>query len=318
MDNPAAESNSPLNTDQAAAMFAGILEPKEPEQAQANQEGQETHGTEAEASQNGAEAEGQQAETTQTEDDPLVTVKIDGKEVEIPLSELKNGYQRQADYTRKTMEASDVRKAADAEKQAASQERNNYAQNLMRMQAQLEGALQEQQGIDWNRLIQEDPQAYLQQKHLWDQRQAALQQNYAAQQQLSQQVQAEQAQQFQDHLKAQHEELVAKLPEWKDEAKAKAETTAIRDYLASAGFHQQEINSVADAKVVVIARKAMLYDQMISKAQAAQKKVAAAPAKVERPGTGENPGLDRRTGAFQKLSKSGRVEDAAAVFASIL
>lgn len=313
MDNPAMESNSPLNTDEAAAVFAGMLDPKEPETAP---EGQETAAAEPEVTQDPAEPK--DPEAASTEDDPLVTVKIDGKEVEIPLSELKNGYQRQADYTRKTMEASAERKAADAERQAAVQERTTYAQNLMRMQAQLEGALQEQQNIDWGRLIQEDPQQYLAQKHLLEQRQAALQQNYAAQQQLSQQMQAEQAQQFQAHLKAQHEELLAKLPEWKDEAKAKAETTAIREYLANAGFPEQDINSVADAKVVVIARKAMLYDQMISKAQAAQKKVANAPAKVERPGTGEAPGLDKRSGAFQKLAKSGRVEDAAAVFSSFL
>jgi hypothetical protein len=201
------ESNSPLNTDEAAAAFAGMLEPKEPETAP---EGQEPAAAEPEVTQDPAEPK--DPEAASTEDDPLVTVKIDGKEVEIPLSELKNGYQRQADYTRKTMEASAERKAADAERQAAVQERTNYAQNLMRMQAQLEGALQEQQNIDWGRLIQEDPQQYLAQKHLLEQRQAALQQNYAAQQQLSHQMQAEQAQQFQAHLKAQHEELLAKLP----------------------------------------------------------------------------------------------------------
>lgn len=313
MDNPATESNSPLNTVQAAEVFAGILDPKEPEQHAAEPTEPEVQAEPA------ADPEAPAADPeASTEDDPLVTVKIDGKEVEIPLSELKNGYQRQADYTRKTMEVSAERKEADAQKQAAQQERHTYAQNLMRMQAQLEGALQEQQGIDWNALIEQDPQAYLQQKHLLEQRQAALQQNYAAQQQLSQQMQAEQAQQFQNHLKAQQEELLAKLPDWKDEAKAKAETTAIREYLASAGFPEQDINSVADAKVVVIARKAMLYDQMLNKAQAAQKKVATLPQKVERPGNGANPGLDKRSSSFQKLSKSGRVEDAAAVFASLL
>lgn len=314
MDNPATESNSPLNTDQAASVFASLLDPKEPEKAP---EAQEPAAVEPEAAQEPAEPAAE-PEAASAEDDPLVTVKIDGKEVEIPMSELKNGYQRQADYTRKTMEASAERKAADAEKAAAANERNTYAQNLVRMQAQLEGALQEQQGIDWNRLIQEDPQTYLAQKHLYEQRQAALQQNYAHQQQLSQQMQAEQAQQFQDHLKAQQDELLAKLPEWKDEAKAKAEKTALREYLTSQGIPEQDINSLADAKSVVIARKAMLYDQMISKAQAAQKKVATAPAKVERPGTGEAPGLDRRSSAFQKLNKSGRVEDAAAVFSSFL
>jgi hypothetical protein len=318
LDNSQAttESNSPLNTAQAASLFADILEPKEPVQA----EPAEPKEPEAEPKPETAEPEPQEVdpEAPTEAEDPLVTVKIDGKEVEIPLSELKNGYQRQADYTRKTMEVSAERKEADAQKQAAVQERQTYAQNLQRMQAQIEGALQEQQGINWQNLLETDPQQYLQQKHLLEQRQAALQQNYAAQKQVGEQMQAEQAQRFQDHLKAQQEEILAKLPEWKDEAKAKAEKTAIRDYLLAQGFEEQNVNSVADAKAVLMARKAMLYDQMISKAQAAQKKVAAAPPKVERPGTGANPGLDKRSSSFQKLAKSGRVEDAAAVFASFL
>jgi len=39
-------------------------------------------------------------------DEPLHTVKVDGEEMQIPESELLNGYQRQADYTRKTQEIS--------------------------------------------------------------------------------------------------------------------------------------------------------------------------------------------------------------------
>ena len=62
----------------------------------------------------------------------------------------------------------------------------------------------------------------------------------------------------------------------------------------------------------------MLYDQMMSKAQAAAKKVSTLPTKVERPGVAaEAPGLDKRTSAYQKLAKSGKVEDAAAIFASM-
>jgi hypothetical protein len=61
----------------------------------------------------------------------------------------------------------------------------------------------------------------------------------------------------------------------------------------------------------------MLYDQMIAKASAAAKKVSTLPTKVERPGSGKT-GLDQRSSAFQRLTKSGSVDDAAAVFRSIL
>ena len=39
-------------------------------------------------------------------DEQMYTVKVDGEEMQIPESELLNGYQRQADYTRKTQEIS--------------------------------------------------------------------------------------------------------------------------------------------------------------------------------------------------------------------
>ena len=70
--------------------------------------------------------------------------------------------------------------------------------------------------------------------------------------------------------------------------------------------------------MVVTARKAMLFDQMVAKAQAAEKKVATLPTKVEKPGSGSAPSLDRRTAGYQRLSKSGRVEDAAGLIASLL
>lgn len=42
--------------------------------------------------------------------DKLVKIKVDGEEVVVPLSEALAGYQRQADYTRKTQELSEQRK----------------------------------------------------------------------------------------------------------------------------------------------------------------------------------------------------------------
>lgn len=313
MDNPATESTA-LNIDGGAAAFADFLEPKkdspEGEQPEAPQE-EAAPAVEAEATPE-AETEGE------TEAEQLVTIKIDGKEVQVPLSELKNGYQRQADYTRKTMEAAEQRKAAEAESQKAIQERQTYAENLQRLQLQLEGALQEQQNIDWDQLLNTDPQEYLRQQHLFQKRQAAWQQNQAAQVQLAQKVQAEQEAQRQTHLQQQQEALLAKLPEWQDSKKAQADKLAIRDYLLQEGYDELTVSNLADANMVVTARKAMLYDQMMAKAKAVSKQVATLPTKVEKPGTGANPGLDKRSSAFQQLSKTGRVEDAASLFSQFL
>lgn len=312
MDNPATESTV-LNTDTAAAAFAAILNPEEPPkqpEAEKPAEPSQPEATEPEA------AEAAQAE--QGEDDPVVTVKIDGRDVEVRLSELKNGYQRQADYTKKTMEVAEQRKAADAERTKAFQERQAYAANLQRMQAQLEGTLQEQQqNIQWEKLLAEDPVEYLKQRHLAESRQAQLNQVLAEQQRVGSQMQAEAEQVRRTHLQAQQQELLAKLPHWADETKAKAEKTALREYLLKEGYDPSTVDSLSNARDVLTARKAMLYDQIMGKAEVAAKKVSTLPTKVLQPGKGDA-NLDRRSSAYQRLGKTGRVEDAAAVFASLL
>lgn len=315
MDNPASEPSTPLNTDTAAQAFGAILSAEEPLKSdpQAN----------ADSNQPAADPEIPLEMLEQpTEPVPeMVEVDVDGYKVSLPkekADKLQAERLMQADYTKKTMAAAEERKAAEAEIQRASQERQQYAQNLQRMQMQLETALQSQQQIDWEQLIAENPQEALRQQHLMQVRQAQLQQNYVEQQRVTQAMQAEQAQRFSQYLSAQREELLAKLPEWKDETKAKAQQAEVADYLIKQGYDPKAVGNVSDAKAVVLAVKAMKYDQMVQKAQVAAKKVATLPTKVEQPGTGANPGLDRRTSAFSRLSKSGKVEDAAAVFASFI
>lgn len=306
MDNPGTESNEALNLDSAADAFSAILNPQEVEEKEAPSEEVK------------AEAETpESAEEDSPESEPMVTVKIDGKEVEIPLKEAINGYQRQADYTKKTQEVSNERREVEAERGRIQQERAHYFSNLQRMQLQIETGLQEQQKIDWDKLIDENPHEALRQQHLQQTRQAQLQQVYAEQQKLASINQAEARERHMSFLQQQQEELLAKLPEWKDEAKAKAEKTALRNYLLESGYGPQDVDAVADHRAVMMARKAMMYDQMIAKAQVAAKKVANVP-RIEKPGTGISPGIDKRGQAYQRLSKSGSIDDAAAVFASLL
>ena len=55
-----------------------------------------------------------QAKEAPVEDDPEYEITVDGEPVKVKLSELKNGYQRQADYTRKTQALADERRQVDA------------------------------------------------------------------------------------------------------------------------------------------------------------------------------------------------------------
>lgn len=308
------ESQS-LDVHSAASLLASQLgkdpEPQAAEQEVADHDAAALEALKAEQ-EPVVEAENQDAQPQK------YTVKIDGTEVEVTLDDLKNGYQRQQDYTRKTMEVAEQRKAIEAEVQAARQERQAYAQNLQQMQQQLGQVIGEQQNIDWQQLLNTDPVEYLKQQHLYQQRQAAFQQVQQEQARLWQQQQAEQQAHVQKFMSEQQEQLLAKLPDWKDEAKAKAEKADLANYLKGEGYDDQTINGISDHRSVILARKAMMYDRLMAKAQAASKKVQPLPPKVERPGVTESGNMDRRSASYQRLAKSGRVEDAAAVFANLL
>lgn len=301
-----------LDINTGAAAFAALLEPPAAEEPGAEQPELPVE-PEVEA-----ELE-PEVEPGEPEDEPQTfTVKIDGKEVEVSLDELKNGYQRQSDYTKKTMEAAEQRKTADAEVQKAQQERQQYAGELQRMAVQLEGVLEQQSQIDWAALIESDPVEYLKQQQLFQQRQALYQKNMQEQQQLAQQFQNEQAQAHQSYLAEQQENLLAKLPDWKDDAKAAAEKAAISKFLQEQGFEADDISSIADHRHVIIARKAMLYDQVMANAKLQAKKVQEAPQRVVKPGVNESRHIDGRSSAAKRHEKGGTVETGAAVFAQFL
>mgnify|MGYP001076408018 CR=1 FL=1 len=315
MNESVGDGGGALTVDGGAAAFAALLDPPAAEE---QEHGSEEHKELPDEPEVEAEQE-QEEESSEQEDEPQTfTVKIDGKEVEVSLDELKNGYQRQSDYTKKTMEAAQQRKEADAVMQTAQQERQQYAGELQRMAVQLEGVLEQQGQIDWQALLESDPMEYLKQQQLFQQRQALYQQNMQEQQKLAQQFQNEQAQAHQSYLAKQQEDLLAKLPDWKDDAKAAAEKAAISKFLQEQGFEAEDISSIADHRHVLVARKAMLYDQLMAKANVQAKKVQEAPQRVVKPGVTSNGNADGRTTAAKNHAKNGTVESAAAVFAQFL
>ena len=316
MDNPSTESSTPLNIDGAASAFAELLEPSQ--EVEREEQGAAAD-PEAQANEDAEPVADDDAQPDDGSED--VTIEVDGKTVKLTKEELAEAYKnglRQSDYTKKTMEVAEQRRAAEAEIAQARAEREAYAVNLSKMAAQLEGALEEQASINWQELLEADPVEYLRQQNLYQQRQAAYQKTQQAQMQLMEIAKAEQAQMRQMTLEQQQEALLAKLPEWRNAETAKAEKAALAQYLQQAGFDDQSIQTISDHRAVVVARKAMLYDQMMGKASAAAKKVAAAPQRVVQPGSTGQTRIDGRSSAMQRLGKSGRVEDAAAVFASIL
>jgi hypothetical protein len=242
------------------------------------------------------------------------TVKVDGKDVVVDEGELLKGYSRQQDYTRKTMELSAQRQQID---QAGAQMQNERAQYQNQLN-QLTDALGEQlsKTPDWESLLENDPVEYLKQQHLFQQRQAAYQGARQEQARNEQQTQAQNAYAMQQMLANESEQLLANLPSWSDAAKASGEKTAIAKHLVERGYTKEQVAQLTDHKTVILAREAMLYRQMIAKAKETVKAVDKLPPRMEKPGVARA-ASDGRTVDMQALRKSGKAEDAAALFAKM-
>lgn len=253
-----------------------------------------------------------------TQEPAKITVEVDGKVVELTPEQVAEAYKsglRQSDYSKKTAELAQEKNLVQEQ---AKKERDTYAQKLNHYSIQLEGALTEQSKTNWAELLEKDPVEYLKQQHLYQQRQAAYQTALAERQQIEQQQQQEYKASFESYIAKQNELLIEKIPAWKDEAKAAAEKTEIKEYLKNIGLTDQEISSIADHRHVVIVRKAMQMDKLLKQAPNATKRVEKAPVKVERPGTAESSNKDATKAALNRLKKSGSIDDAASAFATLL
>jgi hypothetical protein len=263
-----------------------------------------------------SEEQSEDDEESEEQDQPQTfTVKVDGKEVAVTLDELQKGYSRTQDYTRKTQQIAEVRKQVEQETQAVRAERQQYAQLLGALQAQLQ--VSEPQ-VDLDRLYNEDPIEWVRQKEVLRERQDKAYAIQAEQQRLSQLSQQEQQRAMEAHLDDQKDALLAALPEWRDPKKAKAEKALVLESAKSVGFSDDDLKSVYDHRLVLLLRKAAMYDQMVSKRQGIKPVVNNGPRPAKPGAAGRVSTTTESTRAKQRLAKTGRVDDAASAIELLL
>ncbi len=260
----------------------------------------------------GTDDEGQDTEAQ--EDSPQPKRKLKVGDQELDEDEVVNGYLRQSDYTRKTQAAAEQRKAAEAELRAVAEERQRYAQTLEYFSQQLPQAAPPSPD-----LLDSDPVEYLKQRDAFER--SAAQRNMAAAelQRVHEQQRQDAQRRFIEVRQAEEQALVEKLPEWREEAKAKEGKAQVAKYLKDAGYSDEQLSTLVDHRSVIIARKAMLYDQMVARKPAVENKVRNAPP-VLKPGVAKqgNGEAERALAARDRLKKTGRVEDAAAAINALM
>jgi hypothetical protein len=319
-----------MNVADAATAISAMMAPEEgqaqvdeAQPVEESEEDTETAASEEESSgvedapeEETSEEQSEDGEESEEQEQPQTfTVKLDGKEVSVTLDELQKGYSRTQDYTRKTQQIAEVRKQVEQETQAVWAERQQYAQLLGALQAQLQAT---EPQVDLDRLYHEDPIEWVRQKEVMRERQEKAYAIQAEQQRLSQLSQYEQQRAMEETLSSQKDALLAALPTWKDPKTARAEKALVVESAKAAGFSEEDLKSVYDHRLVLLLRKAGLYDQMVSKRQGIKPVVNNGPRPAKPGAAGRVSTTTESTRAKQRLAKTGRIDDAVSAIELLL
>jgi hypothetical protein len=199
----------------------------------------------------GLDPEGELAE------EDLAEVELDGQVYAVPAA-LKGAFLRQADYTRKTQELAEHRRAVEAERQALAEQKRAAAgasQDRLRLAA-LDHQLETFQGVDWEAYAAEDPQAA---QALWGRFQALNdargQLAYAVSHE-DEREQLKEAREAAERMAQTGQKLREEIDGWSPDVAAK-----LIEYGQAFGVTVEELAQMADARLWKLLHKAYQADQ---------------------------------------------------------
>jgi hypothetical protein len=197
-------------------------------------------------------------------------VKVNGEEIEVNLKELHDGYQRDADYRRKTTEIAEQKREFDSvvsstvEKYGERiEEINSLAESLMGL------AMQDFSGVDWDQLRASDPGRYAATKADMESRHQQIQNAMMALEIKNNEIYEEQKNKLQTEVIPQQVELFKeKAPEFSTDEGWKDNWMQLDlNMRESYGFAPEEIASLVDHRVLLMAVDAMKYRKSITESE---------------------------------------------------
>ena len=270
------------------------------------------------------EEEGEELEAEEESEDEVTEdeeaeflFEVDGQE--LSADELRKGYLRQSDYTKKTQSLSEQRKEMEnltqqygSQLQQIQAERQQYIQHL---QALSENQDNTKFNIDWDRLRLEDPLEYVTKRQEFQEAKEKAEIIQTKAKQVRARTAAEEEQKWAKVVEDEKSKLIAALPEWGETDSQRQLANELRSYAQTLGYQEPEIDSLVDHRSFLVLRKAMLYDQM-QNANPKAKKLKGKP-RVIRAGKGASRTREQRDALKTKrnqLKNTGHVRDAAKIF----
>lgn len=297
--------------------IASLIQPEEPEAEEAEyeeaeQEEEETEEPEADDSDEEYEADEDEEDAEEDDEDSapeLYTVKVNGKEEQVSLEDLKRGYSGQQYVQQGMQEAANLRKQAEQAFNALMAERQQLNQAYQQI---ISGGVVQPPKAPDKSLFESDPIGYMEAKMKYDEDVAAFNNQNAYMQQVMQQQSAAEQQAQQAYLQTELDMLKKAVPEFGDPKQApKLRDSMMRIGQEVYGYTQEEIGMVMDHRALRVMRDAIKYQELMGgKDQAKKTKVVP----KSRPVRGGAKKSDSNVKAVRerksRLKKTGSIDDA--------
>ena len=186
-----------------------------------------------EGSDEGDELADEDEADSSDEEETYFTVQVDGEEMEVSQSELIAGYQKDADYRRKTQQLAEDKKAFEAEVENVSSKEQGLRQEYLNRLQQAEQIIVDLGGLqepNWEELQAQDPVNFAWHQKQWQDKLGGLQRIRAERIALEQAQQKEQASNMQSFAVGELQKLQDTIPGWNDKSVAKAEMDEIAQH----------------------------------------------------------------------------------------
>lgn len=239
---------------------------------------------------------------------------IDGEQ--ISLTDLKSGFMKQADYTRKTQALAEERRTYQQNQRDVNDVRVQALQSIEAIKQDLAVQFRTMEQPDWEFLIEHDPGEYLRQQNAWQKREATVRQLVEAEQHVRAKQAEYEREQHENALRESGAKLLERYPELKDTATSNAALESMASLLGEYDFSGEELQGLNDHRII-----SLVYDYQ----RLREKHKAVAPA-VEK--MNQKPVISQKNGSrnttdfnraqYDKFNKSRTVNDAAALIKGLL
>ena len=242
-----------------------------------------------------------------TEDTTVFSVKVDGKEEQWTLDQLKQSAAGQAAINKRFQEVAEARKQIQQHAAALQQQQ----QQIMQLHQQAQNGGLQAPTPPTRELFESDPIGYMEEKLKYDEAHAQYAQNMQQLNQVQQQRTQAQEQARQAYLQEQAEILQKHIPEFADPEKGDKLKNSLVQTGVQYGFTEQEMSAVTDSRYVRALNDARKYRELVAKRKSVQAKGEKARPMVKAGAKKRNDGnAATRNKAKTRLQKTGSIDDA--------